>query len=276
MPVSALMNVMVGAARKAGRSLARDFGEVEQLQVSLKGPANFVSAADTRAEEILHKELIRARPGYGFLLEEHGEVEGADRTHRFIVDPLDGTTNFLHGIPHFAISIALERYGELVAGLIYNPASNETFTAERGKGAFLNDRRIRVAARRELADCVIVTGIPHRGKAGQEIFLREMQSIMSATAGIRRTGAAALDLAFVAAGRFDGFWERNLRAWDLAAGIVILREAGGFVSDAEGKDRMLDTGSVVAGNETIQRKLLKELKAAAPPRDTLAAADPSR
>jgi myo-inositol-1(or 4)-monophosphatase len=276
MPVSALMNVMVGAARKAGRSLARDFGEVEQLQVSLKGPANFVSAADTRAEEILHKELIRARPGYGFLLEEHGEVEGADRTHRFIVDPLDGTTNFLHGIPHFAISIALERYGELVAGLIYNPASNETFTAERGKGAFLNDRRIRVAARTELADCLIVTGIPHRGKAGQEIFLREMRSIMSATAGIRRTGAAALDLAFVAAGRFDGFWERNLRAWDLAAGIVILREAGGFVSDAEGKDRMLDTGSVVAGNETIQRKLLKELKAAAPARDTIAAADPSR
>ncbi|MGC1346851.1 MAG: inositol monophosphatase family protein, partial [Methyloceanibacter sp.] len=261
MPVSALMNVMVGAARKAGRSLARDFGEVEQLQVSLKGPANFVSAADTRAEEILHKELIRARPGYGFLLEEHGEVEGADRTHRFIVDPLDGTTNFLHGIPHFAISIALERYGELVAGLIYNPASNETFTAERGKGAFLNDRRIRVAARTELADCLIVTGIPHRGKAGQEIFLREMRSIMSATAGIRRTGAAALDLAFVAAGRFDGFWERNLRAWDLAAGIVILREAGGFVSDAEGKDRMLDTGSVVAGNETVQKKLLKELKA---------------
>ena len=276
MPVSALMNVMVGAARKAGRSLARDFGEVEQLQVSLKGPANFVSAADTRAEEILHKELIRARPGYGFLLEEHGEVEGADRTHRFIVDPLDGTTNFLHGIPHFAISIALERYGELVAGLIYNPASNETFTAERGKGAFLNDRRIRVAARTELADCVIVTGIPHRGKAGQEIFLREMRSIMSATAGIRRTGAAALDLAFVAAGRFDGFWERNLRAWDLAAGIVILREAGGFVSDAEGKDRMLDTGSVVAGNETVQRNLLKELKATAPARDTIAAADPSR
>jgi myo-inositol-1(or 4)-monophosphatase len=276
MPVSALMNVMVGAARKAGRSLARDFGEVEQLQVSLKGPANFVSAADTRAEEILHKELIRARPGYGFLLEEHGEVEGADRTHRFIVDPLDGTTNFLHGIPHFAISIALERYGELVAGLIYNPASNETFTAERGKGAFLNDRRIRVAARTELADCLIVTGIPIRGKAGQEIFLREMRSIMSATAGIRRTGAAALDLAFVAAGRFDGFWERNLRAWDLAAGIVILREAGGFVSDAEGKDRMLDTGSVVAGNETIQRKLLKELKAAAPARDTIGAADRSR
>src|SRR5215468_1136154 len=277
MPASALMNVMIGAARKAGRSLARDFGEVEQLQVSLKGPANFVSAADTRAEEILHKELIRARPGYGLLLEEHGEVEGADRTHRFIVDPLDGTTNFLHGIPHFAISIALERDGELVGGLIYNPASNETFTAERGKGAFLNDRRIRVAARTELADCVLVTGIPHRGKPAQDVFLREMQSLMEAIAGIRRTGAAALDLAWVAAGRFDGFWERNLRAWDLAAGIVILREAGGFVSDADGKDRMLDSGNVVAGNETIQRKLLKALKAAAAnPRDAVAADDPSR
>jgi len=276
MPASALMNVMIGASRKAGRSLARDFGEVEQLQVSLKGPANFVSAADTRAEEILHKELIRARPGYGLLLEEHGEVEGADRTHRFIVDPLDGTTNFLHGIPHFGISIALEREGELVAGLIYNPASNETFTAERGKGAFLNDRRIRVAARTELADCVIVTGIPHRGKPAQDKFLREMQSIMAATGGIRRTGAAALDLAWVAAGRFDGFWERSLRAWDLAAGIVIVREAGGFVSDADGKDRMLDSGSVVAGNETIQRKLLRQLKDATGQRDTVAAADPSR
>ncbi|HUC02997.1 MAG TPA: inositol monophosphatase family protein [Methyloceanibacter sp.] len=276
MPASALMNVMVGAARKAGRSLARDFGEVEQLQVSIKGPANFVSAADTRAEEILHKELLRARPGYGLLLEERGEVEGADRTHRFIVDPLDGTTNFLHGIPLFAIAIALERDGELVAGLIYNPASNEMFTAERGKGAFLNDRRIRVAARTELADCVIVTGIPHRGKPGQDLFLREMEAVMSVTAGVRRTGAAALDLAWVAAGRFDGFWERNLRAWDLAAGIVILREAGGFVSDAEGKDKMLETGSVVAGNETIQRKLLKQLKAVQVPRDAVAAADPSR
>ena len=271
MPASALMNVMVGAARKAGRSLARDFGEVEQLQVSLKGPANFVSAADTRAEEILHKELVRARPGYGLLLEERGEVEGADRTHRFIVDPLDGTTNFLHGIPLFAISMALERDGELVAGLIYNPASNEMFTAERGKGAFLNDRRIRVAARTELADCVIVTGIPHRGKSGQELFLKEMQAVMASSAGIRRTGAAALDLAWVAAGRFDGFWERNLRPWDLAAGIVILREAGGFVSDADGKDKMLATGSVVAGNETIQRTLLKLLKTAAVARDAVAA-----
>jgi len=263
MPTSALMNVMLAAARKAARSLVRDFGEVEQLQVSLKGPANFVSAADHRAEEILHAELSRARPGYGFLMEERGEVEGADRTHRFIVDPLDGTTNFLHGIPHFAIAIALEREAELVAGLILNPATQEIFTAERGKGAFLNDRRLRVAARTDLADTVIGTGIPHSGRPAHDLYLNELRAVMAATSGVRRLGAASLDLAWTAAGRFDGFWECNLRPWDLAAGIVVLREAGGFVSDAEGKDAMLAKGSVVAGNETIQRKLLKLLKTAA-------------
>jgi myo-inositol-1(or 4)-monophosphatase len=254
---------MLAAARKAGRSLTRDFGEVEQLQVSLKGPANFVSAADHRAEEILHGELLRTRPGYGLLLEERGDIEGADRTHRFIVDPLDGTTNFLHGIPHFAISIALEREGELVAGLIYNPVSHETFTAEKGKGAFLNDRRIRVAARTDLSAAVIGTGIPHSGRPAHDLFLDELRAVMAASAGVRRMGAASLDLAWTAAGRFDGFWERNLRAWDLAAGIVVLREAGGFVSDADGRDAMLRTGSVVAGNEAIHRLLLKLLKTAA-------------
>jgi myo-inositol-1(or 4)-monophosphatase len=262
MPASALMNVMLAAARKAARSLARDFGEVEQLQVSLKGPANFVTAADHRAEEILHAELARARPGYGFLLEERGAIEGADRTHRFIVDPLDGTTNFLHGIPHFAISIALEREGDLVAGLIFNPVTHEIFTAERGKGAYLNDRRLRVAARTDLADTVIGTGIPHSGRPAHDLFLAELRAVMATAAGVRRLGAASLDLAWTAAGRLDGFWERNLRAWDLAAGIVILREAGGFVSDAEGKDSMLAQGSVVAGNEAIQRKLLQLLKTA--------------
>jgi len=262
MPASALMNVMLTAARKAGRSLARDFGEVEQLQVSLKGPANFVSAADHRAEEILFTELSRARPGYGLLMEERGEVKGADATHRWIVDPLDGTTNFLHGIPVFAISIALERDGELVAGLVYNPASNETFMAEKGKGAFLNDKRIRVAARAELAAAVIGTGIPHSGRPNHELFLKELRAIMAAAAGVRRMGAAALDLAWTAAGRFDGFWEHGLRAWDVAAGIVILREAGAYVTDSAGKDRMLEDGSIVAGNETIHAKLLKLLKAA--------------
>jgi myo-inositol-1(or 4)-monophosphatase len=263
MPASALITVMLAAARKAGRSLARDFGEVEQLQVSLKGPANFVSAADTRAEEILYTELARARPGYGFLLEERGEVEGADRTHRWIVDPLDGTTNFLHGIPHFAISIALEREGDLVAGLIFNPANQETFTAERGKGAYLNDRRrLRVAARTELSASVIATGIPHSGRPEHDLFLEELRAVMAASAGVRRMGAASLDLAWTAAGRLDGFWERNLRPWDLAAGIVILREAGGYVSDAEGKDGILAKGNIVAGNEAIHRHLLKLLKTA--------------
>ena len=270
MPASALMNVMLAAARKAGRSLARDFGEVEQLQVSLKGPANFVSAADHRAEEILFAELTRARPGYGFLMEERGNIEGGDRSHRWIVDPLDGTTNFLHGIPIFAISIALEREDELVAGLIFNPANQETITAEKGKGAFLNDRRIRVAARSELSASVIGTGIPHGGKPAHDLFRKELRAVMASSAGVRRLGAAALDLAWTAAGRLDGFWERNLHAWDLAAGIVVLREAGAFVSDAEGKDGMLDEGSIVAGNEAIQRKLLKLLKNAAAERGVVA------
>jgi myo-inositol-1(or 4)-monophosphatase len=262
MPASALMNVMHAAARKAGRGLARDFGEVEQLQVSLKGPANFVSAADHRAEEILFTELSRARPGYGFLMEERGEVKGADATHRWIIDPLDGTTNFLHGIPVFAISIALERDGELVAGIVYNPANHETFTAEKGKGAYLNDKRIRVAARDELAAAVIGTGIPHAGRPNHELFLKELRAVMAGSAGVRRMGAAALDVAWTAAGRFDGFWEHGLRAWDIAAGIVILREAGAYVTDCAGKDRMLEDGGIVAGNETIHAKLLKLLKAA--------------
>ncbi len=260
MPASALMNVMVGAARKAGRSLARDFGEVSQLQVSVKGPANFVSAADQRAEEIVYRELARARQGYGFLMEEGGEIVGDDKTHRWIVDPLDGTTNFLHSIPLFAISIALEREGELVAGLIYNPVSDELYTAEKGKGAFLNDKRLRVAARKSLQDSVIATGIPYRGRAGHERFFAETAPLMREVAGIRRTGAASIDLAWTAAGRFDGYWEHELQPWDMAAGIVILREAGGIASDASGGEDMLGKGSIVAGNPTIQKLLLSALK----------------
>lgn len=257
MPASALMNVMISAARKAGRSLARDFGEVEHLQVSVKGPANFVSAADHKAEDIIFKELSRARPGYGFLMEERGEVPGDDKTHRWIVDPLDGTTNFLHGIPHFAISIGLEREGVLVAGLVYNPATDELFTAEKGKGAFLNDRRrLRVAARRTLADAVVVTGIPHRGRPGHPRFMDEMSAVMMEVAGLRRSGSAALDLAYVAAGRYDGYWERSLKAWDLAAGIVLVREAGGLISDVEGRDKAYETGNVLAGNSAITKALL--------------------
>jgi myo-inositol-1(or 4)-monophosphatase len=257
MPASALMNVMTAAARKAGRSLTRDFGEVEQLQVSIKGPANFVSAADHKAEDIIFKELNKARPNYGFLMEERGAVEGADKSHRWIVDPLDGTTNFLHGIPLFSISIGLEREGQLVAGVIYNPVSDEMFTAEKGKGAFLNDkRRLRVAARKALGDAVIATGIPHRGRPGHPGFMKEMQTVMREVAGIRRTGSASLDLAWTAAGRFDAYWERNIKAWDMAAGIVILREAGGLANDLEGADQMIDKGDIIAGNSSIVKALL--------------------
>lgn len=256
MAASALMNVMTAAARKAGRSLTRDFGEVEQLQVSIKGPANFVSNADHKAEDIIFNELSRARPGYGFIMEERGEIDGDDKSHTWIVDPLDGTTNFLHGIPLFAISIGLEREGQLVAGLIYSPITDELFTAEKGKGAFLNDRRLRVAARKTLSDCVVATGIPHRGRPGHANFQTEMTAIMAEVAGLRRTGSAALDLAWTAAGRFDGYWERNIQPWDIAAGAVLVREAGGFVSDVDGSDRMLDTGNVLAGNAAIHKALL--------------------
>lgn len=254
--VSPTLNVMITAARKAGRSLNRDFGEVEQLQVSIKGPANFVSTADHKAEEIIFKELSKARPQYGFVMEERGVIEGADKSHRWIVDPLDGTTNFLHSNPLFAISIGLEREGQLVAGVIYNPVSDELFTAEKGKGAYMNDRRLRVAARKTLADALLTTGIPHRGRTGHARFLKEMGVLMHEVAGIRRTGSASLDLAFVAAGRFDGYWEHNLQPWDLAAGVVIVREAGGFVSDLSGGDKMLETGDILAANTYIQKLLL--------------------
>jgi myo-inositol-1(or 4)-monophosphatase len=257
---SAIINVMVQAAMKAGRSLARDFGEVQNLQVSLKGPGDFVSQADRKAEEIIHADLLKSRPDYTFLMEESGEVPGSDSQHRFIVDPLDGTTNFLHGIPLFAVSIGLERQGQLIAGVIYNPAMDELYTAERGGGAFLNDRRLRVGARRKLSDCVIGTGIPHLGGKNHGNYLIELRHVMAETAGVRRMGAAALDLAYVAAGRLDGFWETGLKPWDMAAGILMIREAGGFVSDATGGTDMMDTGSVVAGNETIQKVLLQTVR----------------
>ncbi len=204
-------------------------------------------------------ELEKARPGYPFLTEETGVVAGKDKSHRWIIDPLDGTTNFLHGIPIFAISIALERDGEIVAGVVFNPVSNELFVAEKGQGAFLNDRRLRVAQRSELADSVIATGIPHRGRSGHQEFKAELPHMMTRVAGIRRCGAAAIDLAWTAAGRFDGFWERGLEAWDMAAGLLLVQEAGGMVSNIDGGRDMLGTGSVVAGNPTMQHLLLKNL-----------------
>jgi myo-inositol-1(or 4)-monophosphatase len=261
MPHSATLNVMINAARKAARSLKRDFGEVERLQVSVKGPGNFASAADHRAEEILREALAKARPGYGFLGEEGGRIEGSDATHTWIVDPLDGTTNFLHGIPQFAISIALERDQAIVAGLIYNPATDELFTAERGKGAVLNDRRLRVAARQRLIDSVVACGLPRVGRGDVGQFRKEFDRVQDKVAGLRRFGAAALDLAWVAAGRFDAVWERDLSAWDMAAGLLMVREAGGYVTDLDGGDAMLDKGHIVAGNEAIHGALLKLLRA---------------
>ena len=259
------MSVMVAAARKAARGLQRDFGEVENLQVSLKGPANFVTAADRKAEKTIFEELSKARPGYGFLMEEAGVIEGADKSHRWIVDPLDGTTNFLHGIPMFSISIALEREGQLVAGLVYNLISDEMFIGEKGQGAFLNDRRIRVSARRELPQAVVATGIPHIGRPDHQGFMTELGAVMNEVAGVRRMGSAALDLAYVAAGRFDAYWETNLSAWDIAAGIVLVREAGGFVSGLTGRDDMIESGGIVAGNDMLSRKLGDLLKKAHKP-----------
>jgi len=260
---SNLIQVMIDATRKAGRKLARDFGEVAELQVSKKGPADFVSAADMKAEQVLVEELSRLRPGYGFLAEERGAVEGTDKSHRWIIDPLDGTTNFLHAIPHYCISVALEREGELVAGVIHNPATNEIFWAEKGKGAFLNnEKRLRVAARKHLDESVLATGIPFLGKPGHGQFLKELHQITQRVAGVRRFGSAALDLAYVAAGRFDGFWERDLKPWDMAAGALMIIEAGGKVTTADGEPYRSESTTILAANTDIHPLVLERLRAA--------------
>lgn len=253
------MNVMIAAARKAARPMSRDFGEVENLQVSRKGPSDFVSSADLKAEKTLFEELSKARPGYGFVMEERGTVEGTDKTNRWLVDPLDGTTNFLHGIPHFAISIALEREGVLVAGVVYNVIRDELFWAEKGQGAYLNDRRLRVAARSDMRDGLFACGTPFHGKGNHPQALAEIERVIAKTAGVRRFGAAALDLAYVAAGRFDGYWERNLNVWDIAAGAVLVREAGGVVNEIDGGDFM-KTGAVVTANQPLIAQLTQTVR----------------
>ena len=259
---SALLKVMSEAARKAARGLNRDFGELAELQVAKKAPADFVSAADLKAEQTIFEVLTKARPGYGFLGEERGMIEGTDKTHTWIVDPLDGTTNFLHAIPHFAINIALEREGVVVAGVTYNPVSNELFWAEKGKGCFVNDRRLRVAARTRMDETLIATGIPFLGHGQHGRFLKELHQVTQRVAGVRRFGSAALDLAWVAAGRYDGYWERDLKPWDLAAGLLMVLEAGGKVTDADGGETPLASGSVCAGNLEIHPLLLDRLRAA--------------
>ncbi len=258
---SALMNVMTAAVLKAGRGLKRDFGEIENLQVSVKGPGDFVSAADHRAEKTLFEELNKARPGYGFLMEESGTVEGSDKSHIWHIDPLDGTTNFLHGLPLFATSVGLEREGALVAGVIYNPATDDMFFTERGQGAYHNNRRLRVAARRDIAEALVGCGMPAIGKAeAHPRFKAELAEVLARVGALRHLGAAALDLAFVAAGSFDAYWQRGIKSWDVAAATLLVREAGGFVTTADGGDDVLTAGSIIAGNETMHRQLLDILR----------------
>ena len=254
------MTVMVDAVRKAARGLRRDFGEVENLQVSRKGPGDFVSAADRKAEETLRDALMKARPGYSLVLEENGIIEGTDKSHTWHVDPLDGTSNFLHGVPHFAISVGLEREGQIVAGVIFDPIKDELFVAERGKGAYLNNRRLRVSGRQDMADALVGYGTPYLGRGSHPRLLRELGAVMAVAGGTRRMGSAALDLAYVACGRLDGYWERDLQTYDFAAGVILVREAGGYVTSADGAAEPLAARSVASGNEVLHRELLALLK----------------
>ncbi|WP_140983979.1 inositol monophosphatase family protein [Asticcacaulis tiandongensis] len=256
---SSLIQVMVASIRKACKGVARDFGEVSELQVSRKGPGDFVTAADKRVEGVLFEELLRVRPGYGFLGEEQGAFEGTDKTHRWIVDPIDGTTNFMHGIPVFACTVALERDGEIVAGVTFNPVTNDLYWAEKGKGAYHNDRRLRVSARKNLEDCLIATGAPFIGKPGHAQFLKDLHQIMQRTCGIRRLGACSLDLAMVAAGRVDGYWERGLKPWDMAAGLLLITEAGGKISSIDTDESPMVTGELIACNLDLYPAFLEKL-----------------
>ncbi|WP_171120360.1 MULTISPECIES: inositol monophosphatase family protein [unclassified Ruegeria] len=257
---SANLNIMIKAARKAGRSLVKDFREVENLQVSMKGAGDFVSKADIAAEAILKEELLGARPTYGWLAEEGGEIPGEDPTRRWIVDPLDGTTNFLHGLPHWAISIALEHKGKIVAGVIYDPAKDEMFFAEKGEGAWMNDTRIRVSSRHRMIESIFSTGLPFGGRSDLPATLQDLARLMPTCAGVRRWGSAALDLAYVAAGRYEGFWERRLHAWDVAAGIIIVKEAGGFVQALNPEGSVLEDGEVICSNEPIFDQFAKVIR----------------
>lgn len=258
---SANLNLMIKAARKAARSLLKDFQEVENLQVSAKGPGDFVSRADREAERIIKEDLMGARPTYGWVGEETGTTIGADPTRRWIVDPLDGTTNFLHGIPHWSISIALEHKGEVISAVVYDPVKDEMFYAEKGEGCWLNDnRRLRVSARRQMIESVFATGIPFAGKKTLPATLKDFTQLMPVTAGVRRMGSAALDLAWVAAGRYEGYWERELNAWDMAAGLLLVKEAGGLVEGVREDQDPLQSGSVLAANEQIFNSFAKTIR----------------
>jgi myo-inositol-1(or 4)-monophosphatase len=254
---SPLINVMVQAAQKAARKLTRDFGEVENLQVSRKGPSDFVTNADHTSEKKLYEELSKARPDYGFLMEESGRVPGKDHSNTWIIDPLDGTMNFLHGFPHWCISIALERDSDIHAGVIYDPIKDDLFWAEKGSGAFWNDRRMRIAGRNHLDEALVATDVPGIGRGDHQALLGQLATVMGQVSGVRRTGSAALDLAYVAGGKLDAYWERDVNAWDVAAGIVMVREAGGIVSDLTGERKCHHAGNIIAGNQTMHTKLMQ-------------------
>ncbi|KAA2313200.1 inositol monophosphatase [Puniceibacterium sp. HSS470] len=260
MPFSANLNIMLKAARKAGRSLVKDFREVENLQVSMKGAGDFVSRADLAAEKILKEELMGARPTYGWLAEEGGEEPGEDPTRRWIVDPLDGTTNFLHGLPHWAVSIGLEHKGQIIAGVVYDAAKDEMFLAEKGEGAWMNESRARASGRIKMIESIYATGLPFAGRADLPATLQDLARLLPACAGVRRWGAASLDMAYVAAGRYDGFWERRLKPWDMAAGIVIVREAGGFIQPLNPEGDILADGEVICANEPLFDKFSKIIR----------------
>jgi myo-inositol-1(or 4)-monophosphatase len=257
---SANLNLMFKAARKAGRSLVKDFREVENLQVSMKGAGDFVSKADIAAEAIIREELLGARPNYGWLAEESEAIAGADPTRRWIVDPLDGTTNFLHGLAHWAVSIALEHKGEIVSAVVYDPAKDEMFFAEKGQGAYLNDSRLRVSGRHKMIEALFATGLPFGTRPDLPEVLQDLARLLPVCSGVRQWGAAALDLSYVAAGRVDGFWERRLNAWDMAAGLLILREAGGLAEALEPGGNPVREGSLIAGNGELFASLANVIR----------------
>lgn len=260
---SANLNLMIKAARKAGRSLVKDFREVENLQVSSKGPGDFVSRADLEAERIIKQELRDARPSYGWIGEETGEEDGDDPTRRWIVDPLDGTSNFLHGLPHWAVSIALEHKGEVVAGVVFDAAKDEMFHAEKGLGAFMNETRLRVSGRSRMIESIFATGVPFGGTSTLPATLQDLARLMPQCAGVRRWGSAALDLAYVAAGRYEGYWERAIHSWDVAAGLILVRESGGLISALHDDRGIFESGSVIAANARTYDHLTRALRAKA-------------
>jgi len=257
---SANINILVKACRKASKTLIRDFGEIENLQVSVKGPGDFVSVSDKKVEKILVDELQKARPNYSILSEEIGEIKN-DESFKWIIDPIDGTSNFLHGIPHFAISIGLEKDKEIICGIIYDPIKDEMFVAEKGNGSYLNNQRIRVSSRSKISDCLLLTGGPKYGSLTKELSMAEYNKLSSKVmVPIRKLGSGSLDMAYVAAGRSDGFWARDLNYWDIAAGIILVKESGGFVTDFNGENNYLENKTILVTNSKINKEMIKILK----------------